>query len=456
MSSVTSVKVPSVTLAALKADNKNVGGNESDAEETSTMIVSGTRQVSADTTVTTLVMTSTDSRLPNLSLEDVLERSGVDDNAVVMLESEVDGEPQGHGSESMAQTVIVESSDEQIQNAIDSLEGADAVVVEVETTNNVQTVTVRAADIDTVYTQATVQGAGNTNQRQSNYLLLRNGWAYTDLKASPLDLPVGPVEQAAGNGWAIWRSVEGGVHEIQDAVTGLWNRLAGLEVDISPKTPADVAGVLSFHTADAQIASTTTTTTTLQLSPEGVFTNTRSSLTTSGNLLPDVSFALHTISSATGKRSNFSGTSQLAGSQTAAVSSQQQLADLAGDMLGAYRVLEDGMTLEMHFADGSVVRRLYLQAKENEENLVVGGQRYFRQRAVDNDLLGNLMRMLTKSGLGADQRGQWLKGMADAMCNSAKRPDAAPVGEQLMSKNSLPMKDVESLPEIHHSAIFGK
>ncbi len=447
MSTVTSVKLPSVTLAALKAGKNDVGGNESGAEATSTLIVSGTRQVSADTMVTTLVMTSTDSRLPNLSLEDVLERSGVDDNAVVVLESEDEGE--GQGSETMAQTGFIESSDEQIQSAIDSLEAADAVVVEVETTNNVQTVTVRATDIDTVYTGASVQESGNTSHSQSNYLLLKNGWAYTDLQASPLDLPVGPVEQAAGDGWAIWRSVEGGVHEIQDAVTGLWNRLTGLQVDISPKTPADVAGVLSFRTADTQITSTTTTTTTLQLSPEGVFTNTRSSLTTSGNLLPDVSFALHTISSATGKLSNFSGTSQSAGSQTAVVSSQQQLADIAEDMFGAYRILEDGMTLEMHYADGSVVRKLYLQAKDNRENLVVGGQQYFRQGAVTKDLLGDLMRMLTKSEHGEDQRGQWLKGMADAMRNSARRPVATPVGEQLVPESSLPRKDVELLPEIH-------
>ncbi|WP_157735709.1 hypothetical protein [Granulosicoccus antarcticus] len=446
---MSSVTASSVTLTTIKANNNNVGDNDPDTQGTSTVIASSSQQINSDTAVTTLIMTSTDSRLPNLSLEDVLNRSGIDDDAMVTLESEENDSEPSHNSVSMTQAETIKNGVEQIRNAIDSIEGSSSVVVEIETTNNVQTVTVRAADINTVYTQASAQTPGSPKTTQSNYLLLNNGWAYTKLQASPLDLPTGPSEQTSGDGWAIWRSLEDGVHEIQDAATGMWNRLTGLEVDISPKSPADVAGVLSFRTADVQISSKNTTTTSLQLSPEGVFTNTRSSLTTNGDLMPEVSFALHSISSAKGISNHFSAISQTAESQTAVVNNQQQLAEIAGDMFGAYRMLEDGMTLEMHFADGSVTRKLYLQIKDNPENLTINGQLYARQGNSAPDLLGDLMRMLTESGQSRGLEGQWLQGLTDAIRNSTERPPTPPVNEQHVANISSTEQKINSLPKIH-------
>lgn len=427
MNPVNSITKQTTTLADLKASDADANSDKSE-EEAAALIVANTQIVDADTTITTLVVTSADSRLPNLSLEDVLERSGVDDNAVVLLQtngsnphatstSEAPAEQSGENASQI-------ESEEQLQNAVESIEATGAVVVQVETTNDVQTVKVRAADIDTVYTQATVDTDTRTSANLSNYLLLKNGWAYTNLIESPLDLPLEPANAQPGDGWAAWRSLEDGVHEIQDATTGIWNRLTGKTVDISPKTPDQVAGSYNNVTNDVQILWTTTVTTNLQLSPEGVFTHTETSLITSSNVISDTSYVLHTVNSVSGQNTLFSGSSQINGTQTAALDSQRNLSEIAGDMFGSYKLLEDGITLELTFADGNVERSLFLRS--NDGQLTIGGNGYSGNGAVAADLLENLLNLVMSSN-NPDEREKWLKGLADAARKNAKTvTDAAP------------------------------
>ncbi|MFK7856754.1 MAG: hypothetical protein AB8B79_21735 [Granulosicoccus sp.] len=422
------------TLADLKASDADTNSDNSDAEATA-LVLANTQTVDADTTITTLVVTSSDSRLPNLSLEDVLERSGVDDNAVVLLQTDsaklqTAGTIAATGEQPSGLSLPIES-EEQLQDAVESIEATGTVVVQVETTNNVQTVKIRAADIDTVYTQATSGADSHLGSNLSNYLLLKNGWAYTNLIESPLDLPLEPANEQPGNGWAAWRSLEDGVHEIQDAITGVWSRLTGQIVDTSPKTPDQVAGAFSNVTNDVQILWTTTNTTTLQLSPEGVFTQTTTSLTTSSDVISDASYALHTVNSASGRKTLFSGSSKINGTLSSALHSPGNLSEIAGDMFGSYKLLEDGITLEMIFADGNVERSLFLRSAD--EQLTIGGQSYRGNGPVAPDLLENLLRLVMSSN-NPDEREKWMKGLVDAARKNAKTvTDIAqtPTGEQI-------------------------
>lgn len=448
MSVVTGVKSQSATLGALKT-HKSYADDAKHGEST-LLIVSGVGQTNAGNTVTSVVISSQASTLPNLSLEDVLERNGVNDNAQVLLQADDSAtlvKIQSNSSGPSNSVVISEGQNQDAQDAIDSIESANAVVVQVETTNNIQTVTVHAADIDTLYTNATMELNDAVNQASSNVLLLKNGWAYTNMESSPLDLPLGPPEQKAGDGWSVWRRAEGEVHEIRDTLTGLWNRLTGQVVDTSPKTPAEITGAFQTHTVDQQILWTSTSTTTLQLSPEGIFTHSRTSLTSSTNILPDVSYVLHSVSSPGRSNTSFSGTAQSNGIQTAALGSQKQLSSIAGDMFGSYRILEDGVTLELQFADGAVEKRLFL--KTSEQNLTIGGRRYIDTGDVSSSLLDDLMRMLAETGEG-DQRGKWLKALADALRKSTKTLAQA-VPEQPVTAEAALLSNEETLQGAHLS-----
>ena len=420
MSTIANTLVRSTTLATLNAAESETSDDAH--TEAALLVMSDTRQVSVDTTVTTMVMTSLDSRLPNLSLNDVLEQSGVNDGAHVVLQTDDMEELPADESRGMTPGVTIQGSQEAVQEVVDALESADAIVVEEETTNNVQSVTVRAADIDTLYTQALVQNSNQAADGHSNILLLNNGWAYTRLQNSPLELPVAPPQDQISEGWAMWRSVEEGVHEIQDAISGVWNRIVGHVVDTSPKTPADVAGVFKSYESDTQLMYTSSSTTTLKLSAEGVFTNTRTSLITSTDALPDVSYVLHTVSSPNGSSASFSGKSESIDGASAVVTDADRLSGVASDMFGAYKILEDGVTLELQFADGSVERNLFLKTQKGD--LTVNGRAYDRKSDVSITLLDDLMLLLSGAG-ELDHRSKWMKSIAESMRKSAKTTSEA-------------------------------
>ena len=421
MSIVSRASSHSSFLPAAKTQSSSDNDSESDSHA-SVLIVSSVTQVSKDSKVTTELLSSAGSRMSSLSLEDVLQRSGVQDGANVLLLSADESTDDMTAPQQMETIVAVsdlsESSSEQIQDAIDAIQSSSTVVVEVETTNTEQIVTVRAVDIDTVYTQATVQVADQSNSGSSNFLLLKNGWAYANLQSSPLDLPVGPSEQLPGNGWTLWRSTEDGGHELQDALTGLWNRLIGQVVDTSPKSAQDVEGFYKSFSADEQLIYTSTSTTTLQLSADGVFSKTRSAVVTNDMGLFDVSYTINTFSSAEGHSSGFSGGVQFDGVQMATVVDQQSPASIAGDMFGGFRILEDGITLELQFADGSVEKQLFLEVAEGA--VFVGKQDFRRYGAASENLLQELLDMLQNSDTD-DVWAKALKALASSSALEVKR-----------------------------------
>ena len=393
--------------------NKSEGDTPDEHGQSPITIAQGTQQVNAQTTVTTMVLASGHSSLPNLTLEDVLERSGVEQNSQIIIETTNTENPAASGTEVEAESY------EAMRNAIESIENSEVVVVEVETTNNVQTVTVRAADIEAAYTHAT---AGT--QASSNFLLLRNGWAYTALESSPLDLPIEPPNQEAGNGWAPWRALENGVHQILDIASGSWHQLVGQLVDTSPKPLSSLAGVFSNSSTEAQLLSTVTTSDTLQLSADGVFTSTRSVLGSGGLLSLETSFVSDTVHSAKGHSTQFSSTTPANDSTpTDGISDNTLLHEIAGDMFGAYRMLEDGMTLELNYADGTFERRLFLQTVSG--SLSIGGANYDRSGDASENLLENLLALLTLDGT-LDKRGEWLKAMANAIRKSDESDSTKP------------------------------
>ena len=121
----------------------------------------------------------------------------------------------------------------------------------------------------------------------------------------------------------------------------------------------------SSYSSDTQIIYTSSATTTLQLSPDGVFTNTRTTLTNSNSVLTEsVPYTLHTISAASEGGTNMSAEAATFGDISEITRAPKSLTEIAGDLFGAYRVLEGGVTLELQFADGSVERKLYLKTRK--------------------------------------------------------------------------------------------
>lgn len=365
---------------------KTPSSSETDQIDVDTQVVFSTIST-IQTAKDSLINTNTgasDPILPNLSLEDVLIQSATE---------------------------------------LTVLDASNTVSVSVETFGSVETVKVLATDIEAVFTQASASPSGEPLSELSNFLLLNNGWAYTALNHSPLDLPVQPpeqlTEQQADNNWAPWRLVESNRYEIQDLASGAWFVLTGIKVDTSTKTPAEISGVFQNASVDSQILSTTTSWHTLELSADGLFTSKRTVLSNSGLLSSDVSFALHTVTSANGRSSTFSGTTQNNdGLTTAALSNTSaELSEIAADMFGAFRLLEDGITLEMTFADGTVERQLFLKTKDSD--VYIDGKAYLRTGNASATLLADMLQLLS-AGDESDKRTEWLNALIKAERTSNK------------------------------------
>ncbi|MFK7994299.1 MAG: hypothetical protein AB8B87_09180 [Granulosicoccus sp.] len=417
MAVINSVPIRTTTLGAIKragsSGNSAEEDNNRDKSQSPTVISMGTQTVNTQTTVTTVVLTNGNSNLPNLSLEDVLERSGVEQSSQISIET-IDVDTLSGMNYSSAE--LIDNDANTLRTVVDSIETADAVVVEVETTNNVQTVKVRATDIEAAYTHASAQAAGTPINGFANFLLLRNGWAYTALESSPLDLPVEPPNQQAGDDWAPWRILEDGAHEIQDIASGAWNRLVGQLVDTSPKPLSELAGVFKHSSTDEHLLSTVTSSDTLELSSDGIFTSTRSILASNGLLSTEAGFVSHTVHSAKGSSTTVSNDQTISNASATTDEVRNSLNDVADDMFGSYRLLEDGMTLELSYADGSSERRLFLNTVSG--TITIDGKAYYRAADASPYLLDNLLALLMTDG-ETDKRGEWLKSLADAMRQSA-------------------------------------
>lgn len=316
---------------------------------------------------------SSESSLPNLTLADVLEHQGV-----VLLTSDE--------STTEEATLIV------AVDVTDSPEGA------------VESTLVSSADIEALYTNASLDMPGSHFQTSaqtsaqtpgSNILLLKSGWAYLALIRSPLELPTEPHPDAASENWSPWRKTEGGLHEIQDLASGLWSRLVGTLVDTSPKSPEEASGAYGSTQVSSSIGGASTTWHNLELSPEGLFSVSNSTLVSGGHLNPDNSYILQVTNSVAERSSTFSGTASSEGGSSASVGVQnEQLTEHVGDLFGSWEILEDGVTLEMRFADGRVERRLFLKAQESG-GLSIDGNTWWRNSDAAPDLLRRLFEILT-------------------------------------------------------------
>lgn len=384
----------STTLGSIKKAGETAEETEHESDSTPVVIAASARRKDADTTVTTVVMTgSQGSQLPDMSLGDILEHTGVEQDATVLLQVE-SGATAGSNILGTSSTTDITGNSERLQNIVEEIENSDAVVIEVETSNDVQIVTVKATDIDSAYTNASASSPGSESADKSNMLLLKNGWAYTVLENSPLSLPLGPADEKPGEGWTLWRVIEGGGRELYDASMDTWNRISGQLVDMSPKDPADVSGIYQATEIINQTQSVQTVWDSLQLSSDGIFTSTRKTLATSLHPYADVSFISHSTQSARGRASSFSGHASSQGSSATVSYSGESLEELAGDMFGGFRILEDGMTLQLEFADGTVEQRLFLKTKSGT-SVNNDGSKFTRTSDVSGDLLSLLFDQLT-------------------------------------------------------------
>jgi len=370
-----------------------------------------------------------------LSLEDVLGRhtqdAGTDMTSVPEDETGVIETIVISGVDPANIETVEQFAEDFVLQAVDSSMAAELELAASEMT----VATFKAGDIDTVYAQGFTLTDGIQTSSPSNYLLLKNGWAFVDLKSSPLALTNGPLEQTTGDGWAPWRSQDDGVHEILDATTGMWKPLHGTKVDTSPKTPEDVAGAFVAHFTEKQFMWTRTGTTTLQLTNEGIFAKTTSSFTTSTTVLPDISYMLRSNRTAVAQNSLFSGVSVSDDIQSATLGSYKHLAHLAGDMFGSFKMLDDGMTLELQFADGSIEQQLLL--KTVDQRLNMDGRSHVSNGHDSVKLLNDLMKLLDNSG-DSEHRSKWLKTIADVLRKDTGKEVQREPAPGLIDQNERP------------------
>jgi len=306
-----------------------------------------------------------ESALPNLTLTEVIEQQGV-----VLVTSE--------DADTASTEVIV---------AVDI---SDAPVAANATT------LVSGDDIEALYANATLDQPGSGSQSNgSNILLLKSGWAFLGLSRSPLEFPAEPPANSPSQNWSPWRQTVEGLHEIQDVATGIWSALRGTLIDTSPKTTEQSSGAYQSTEVSSNINGASTTWRNLDLAPGGVFSVSNSTLVSGGHLNPDNSYILQVSNSVASRSRSFSGTASSAGGASASIGFQkEQLSQYAGDLFGTWEILEDGVTLELRYADGRVERQLFLQAQDGE-SLSIDGSSWWRDSDVAPDLLQRRYSILT-------------------------------------------------------------
>ena len=187
-----------------------------------------------------------------------------------------------------------------------------------------------------------------------NTLLLENGWAFTGPSESPLSLTAGPASGAAGDGWASWRPGGDGARELLGG-DGVWRVLGGIDVDTTPRGVDELAGTYRRLDVAATGWSTITRRSSLVLAADGTFSRARSTTVMGGGIAtPHAPSTLSTWSLEAPELVALDG--ELGHGDSSGVALVDAARD--GHLFGTYRSLEDGVTVELRYADGRVERRL--------------------------------------------------------------------------------------------------
>jgi len=209
-------------------------------------------------------------------------------------------------------------------------------------------------------------------------MLLKNGLAYTDLKTPPGELEIpSSLESAVGTAWTFWRQDEEtgaiylGVDESGDELL-----LKGAEIDITPLTIDDIAGVHTKIRADIRGATQFTRWSDIVFHNDGTFEYAESTLSTTGG--PDT----YWHDSFESSFSYVSANRPVDGYDSA---SGETHTEPRKDMFGSYKLAEDGLSIDLNYADGSVKSRLIYK----NDGYVHFGETFYKSRTEQKEQLAN-------------------------------------------------------------------
>ena len=276
---------------------------------------------------------------------------------------------------------------------------------------------VGASDVVAAWRIASAAGTTPTE----TLLLLAGGLARRALADSPLSLVLPDADPGTwppDSPWTLWRTGEGGALELADAgAAGGWRAVHGHPIDASP-SPASLHGVHERPSVRGRGPDAPVSTAVLVLDPAGRFARWTQTLSTYASAL-----------------------SALPGTRFGAW-------ERSAVETGAYRLLEDGLTIELTGTGGAVHRELCFV----DGGAVHLGERGFRRRDGTADVDALLARTGTERRLVHGGRGDWLTVAARTAAEAAdeaaerKRRDPVAIGAALPSRSTAPRHEGRDVP----------
>ena len=256
---------------------------------------------------------------------------------------------------------------------------------------------------------------------ETTVFLLRNGLAYTGLSKPPneLELPASFEMADAENGWTTWHQGDSGEIYLQQPGDENRTLLSGEEINFSVLSNEDIAGLHTRVSAQTYGASQTTTWSHMVFNEDGSFELAESVLTTTGGadtLLNDTFTSSFQQHSASGSRVAVTNTAESIGSSDIVALANHSESEKPNEHLfGTYKLLQDGLSIELLFANGTVKRELFYRA----ENRVHFGSSSYRTQTAEQGGLDNFRMLVTDSA--AYKRHNWLALMAESFAPASRQ-----------------------------------
>ena len=264
---------------------------------------------------------------------------------------------------------------------------------------------VSADDIEAAFHQGRiVSAATGVSVVETTLMLLRGGLVFLDLSSSPLDVRL-PPDADESVGWSRWRRDDAGGYEIEDAAAGEWVAVAGTRIARGTSS-ADVLSGSWVRESGYVLGSTSIAREeTLTLGADGTIGTRGATVTTFDGWAPH-----YRPQTSTSRWS----------------SADDAFVDADGRTVpDRYRLLDDGLTVEVTRGDGAVRRRLGYAL---HEGFVLDGRAYRRPVPTPDPVAPGPIDV---AGHGRDGAA-WLSALGDAVQDAdeeaaaRKRRDSAP------------------------------
>jgi len=241
---------------------------------------------------------------------------------------------------------------------------------------------------------------------EKTIMLLNNGMAYTDLTTPPgqLEMP-SSLESVAGSAWTSWhQDEETGAIYLGSESTGGKERLVGAEIDTSPLSIEDIAGTHTKVEARSWSSTQETHWSDIVFHEDGVFEYAYTTVSTTGGYdtlwMESMSQSASYVSAnrpvihADGTVEESNGTPNT-------------------NMFGSFKLAEDGLSIELTYADGTEESRLIYK----NDGYVHFGSSSFTTRHETKDQLARIheRRQALGGGGAYSGRAEWFAILADSM-----------------------------------------